>query len=69
MKLNRCHRSAAPVLLVVTAVPLSGQPTDAERKQFEAIKARADKGDAEAQLSLASSYANGNGVAQDPARP
>jgi TPR repeat protein len=49
-------------------VPLSGQTTDAERKQFEAIKAKADKGDSEAQLSLASRYGAGNGVAKDPAK-
>ena len=54
--------------MVGFVVPLSGQPTDAERKQFEATKAKADKGDPEAQLSLAACYANGNGVARDPAK-
>ncbi len=56
------------LLVVGFVVPLPGQPTDAERKQFEAIKAKADKGDPEAQLSLAACYANGNGVARDPAK-
>ena len=66
MKIDRAI-GAALLLLGVVVVPLLGQ-TDAERKQFEAVKARADKGDSEAQLSLASSYANGKGVAQDPAK-
>ena len=67
MKLN-CAVGAILLLLGVVVVPLLGQTTDAERKQFEAIKAKADKGDSEAQLSLASSYASGNGVAKDPAK-
>jgi TPR repeat protein len=67
MKIDRAI-GAALLLLGVVVVPLLGQTTDAERKQFEVIKAKADKGDSEAQLSLASSYANGKGVAQDPAK-
>jgi len=67
MKFNR---SIGVLLLLVagSVVQLPGQPTDAERKQFEAIKARADKGDSEAQLSVFFRYANGNGVAKDPAK-
>ncbi len=63
-------RSAGVLLLLLagTVIHLSGQPTDAERKQFDAVKARAEKGDAEAQLSLASLYANGDGVARSPTR-
>jgi len=67
MKFNR----SIGVLLLFLAgsvVQLPGQATDAERKQFEAIKARADKGDGEAQLSVASHYANGIGVARDPVK-
>jgi TPR repeat protein len=67
MKLIRAI-GAVLLLLGVVVVPLLGQTTDAERKQFEAIKAKADKGDSDAQLSLASSYANGNGVAKDPTK-
>src|ERR1035437_1208779 len=56
------------LLLAGSAIQLPGQATDADRKQFEAIKARADKGDGEAQLSVASHYANGSGVARDPGK-
>ena len=56
------------LLLAGVVVQLPGQVTDAERKQFEAIKAKADRGDAEAQLSVATSYATGNGVAKDPGK-
>jgi hypothetical protein len=67
MKLSR---SIGVILLLLagSVVQLPGQATDAEHKQFEAIKAKADKGDAEAQLSVASHYANGAGVARDPAK-
>ena len=67
MKLNRAV-GVLLLLLVCSVVQLPGQVTDAERKQFEAIKAKADKGDSEAQLSLASSYATGNGVTKDLAK-
>ena len=56
------------LFLVGSAVQLSGQPTGAERGEFEAVKARAEKGDAEAQISLASHYATGTGVKRDPAK-
>jgi hypothetical protein len=56
------------VLLAASAVQLPGQTTDAERKQFEAVKARADKGDASAQLSVASLYNSGIGVTRDPVK-
>jgi TPR repeat protein len=52
-------------LLAATAVSLSAQPTDAERKQFKDVSALASKGDAEAQLALASLYARGIGVDKD----
>ncbi len=66
----KCERFAGVLLLFLlgTAVPLHGQPTTAERKEFEAVKARAERGDGEAQISLASHYANGTGVARDPAK-
>jgi TPR repeat protein len=67
MKFNRAI-GAVLLILGVVVVPLLGQTTDAERKQFEAIKTKADKGNSEAQLSLAASYATGNGVAKDPAK-
>jgi TPR repeat protein len=63
-------RSLAALLLLClgSVVPLFGEPTDAEHKQFEALKAKADKGDAEAQLGLASCYSRGLGVTRDPAK-
>ena len=67
MKSNRWLGSLL-ILLALSAVQLPAQPNEAERKQFEAVKARADKGDGEAQLNLSSRYATGNGVARDPAR-
>src|SRR3974377_50536 len=58
------------LLLLWAGAPtqLPGQPTDAEHKQFEAVKAKADKGDSEAQFSLYSCYATGSGVERDPAK-
>jgi TPR repeat protein len=64
MKFNR----AIGVLLLLLAgfvVQLPGQVTDAERKQFAALRAKAEKGDTEAQLSVAAGYANGAGVTKD----
>ncbi len=54
------------LLLAGCAAPSSGQTTEAERKQFEAVKAQADQGDGEAQLRLANLYVNGMGVTRDP---
>jgi hypothetical protein len=67
MKFNRSI-GVLLVLLAGSVVQLPGQTTDAERKQSEAVKARADKGEADAQLSVATLYANGTGVARDPAK-
>ncbi len=65
MKSN-CLLAALLLLLAGGVVQLSAQPTEAERREFAAVKAKADAGDVEAQLSLASYYARGIGVAQDP---
>jgi hypothetical protein len=54
--------------LVVLPVPSFSQTTQAEHKKFEAVKARADKGDADAQLSVASYYMTGMGVTKDPVK-
>jgi TPR repeat protein len=67
MKFNR----AIGVLLLLLAGSIAyshGQVTDAERKQFATLRVKAERGDAEAQLSLASCYATGNSVAKDPAK-
>jgi TPR repeat protein len=42
-----------------------GQTTEMEKKQFELLKAQAEKGDPQAQLSLGSLYASGRGVPRD----
>src|ERR1039457_4573108 len=67
MKFNRWF-GALLILLVASAVQSPGQTTDAERNQFQAVRARADKGDADAQLGVAALYASGRGVARDPAK-
>lgn len=67
MKFNRLA-VVLLLFLVGSVVQSPGQPTEAERKEFEAVKARADKGDAEAQISVAMHYANGTGVARDLAK-
>jgi TPR repeat protein len=67
MKFNHLARVLL-LLLVGSAVQSPGQPTATVRKEFETLKARADKGDPEAQISLAFHYAEGTGVARDPAK-
>lgn len=52
-------------LLLVSVVNLSAQSSLSERKEFEAVKARAEKGDAQAQFDLGSLYAAGTGVTRD----
>lgn len=63
----KSNRLLAVLLLLLAGgvVPLSAQPTAAERREFAAVKAKADRGDVEAQLILASFYARGIGVAKD----
>jgi len=48
-----------------STAPAPGQVSDLEKKQFEQTKAQADRGDAQAQLSLGTMYASGRGVSQD----
>ncbi len=67
MKFNRAL-GVLFLLLVGLVARSPGQVTETERKEFAALKAKAERGDAEAQLSLASCYATGNGVARDPAK-
>jgi TPR repeat protein len=45
--------------------PLMAQPSESDRKAFEVTQAKAEKGDAEAQLLLASLYTDGIGVKRD----
>jgi TPR repeat protein len=53
------------VLFGATVFPLPAQPSPADRKQLDQIKAAAEKGDAEAQIELAAIYAAGDGVPRD----
>jgi hypothetical protein len=65
MKFNHLLRLLL-LFLVGSAVQLPAQQTASERNELNALKARADKGDAEAQIALASRYAEGAGVPRDP---
>ena len=56
------------LLVVSTAFPVLAQPSASERQHFDSIRAKADKGDADAQLALAFCYANGTGVNPDPGK-
>lgn len=47
---------------------LPAESSENLRKQFATTKARAERGDAQAQLSLASFYSEGIGVAKDPGK-
>ncbi len=47
------------------ALQLPAQQTDADRNQFQEIKAGAEKGNAEDQLNLGLHYAFGTGVVKD----
>jgi TPR repeat protein len=56
------------LLCMGTALQLSAQESTADRKRLDQIKAKADKGDAEAQIELAGLYVAGDGVTRDPAK-
>ncbi len=53
------------LLLLVCCSALAAQPSDSERKLFKETKARADKGDAAAQLQVGDFYFDGTGVTRD----
>jgi len=53
------------ILLLGSTIELPAQQLATDRKEFEATRAKAEKGDAEAQLALGFRYAAGNGVAAD----
>lgn len=57
------------VLLALTPLSVCGQtpPNEAERKVFLDTKARAEKGDAGAQVTLGRFYSMGQGVEKDDA--
>jgi TPR repeat protein len=64
----KCAFGVLLLLLAGSVAQLPGQATDAERKEFNTIKAKANKGDPGAQISLASCYSTGDGVAKDPVK-
>src|SRR5437016_5615813 len=63
--MNVLGLSLAIVLISVGSFPAHAQTTQAEKKQLELTRAQAEKGDAQAQLSLGSLYASGMGVSRD----
>lgn len=50
---------------LVSICPAGAQTTASEKQQFELVKSQAERGDAEAQLTLGSYYASGTGVSRD----
>jgi uncharacterized protein len=67
MKAKRVVWTLLFLLLGVAAFQLPAQQSEAVRKRFEEIKAKAEKGEAEAQCNLGSCYYSGEGVARDAA--
>ncbi|HKW31243.1 MAG TPA: tetratricopeptide repeat-containing serine protease family protein [Verrucomicrobiae bacterium] len=65
MKVNRWVWVFPIALLVVTALRLSAQQTNADRKLFEETRAKAEKGDAIAEYNLGVMYENGQDVSRD----
>ena len=64
--INNIHRWLLALVLLGIGVPaVRAEPTEAERRAFEQVRAQAEKGDPQAQLELGARYANGNGVAED----
>ena len=57
--------ACAFLLLLAIAAPLPAQQTQADRRQIAEIKAKAEKGDVDAQYDLGNRYATGEGVAKD----
>ena len=56
------------VLLLAPICEVHSQSSTLDRKRFDAMKKQADKGDAEAQTTLATLYSRGIGVSRDPAK-
>jgi hypothetical protein len=54
------------VVAILTALALCG-PVQAQKPEIDALRVRAEAGDAEAQFNLGVMYRNGNGVSQDDA--
>jgi hypothetical protein len=65
MKANLLMGAILLLLLGLAACSPPKEQAGADRKRFEEIKAKAEKGDAEAQYNLGQCYASGEGVAKD----
>ena len=67
MNLASCHWLSAILLAVLALLPSSASAgmTPEEVKAFEAYKAKADQGHAQAQYNLGTCYLDGIGVAKD----
>ena len=68
MNLNRLFALIGLLVWVGSALEVCAQFNEDPRKQFATTKARAEKGDAQAQLRLASCYSDGIGVTRDPGK-
>jgi TPR repeat protein len=64
----KCLILAVLLLGLGSLVPLPAQPGVSDRDRFAEVKARADKGNAEAQVQLAGFYTAGEGVPRDLAK-
>ena len=60
---------AGMVALLLGATPLAQTPEPTQDDSIEAIRTRANAGDAEAQFNLGLMYASGEGVPQDDVEP
>ncbi len=58
-------RTLSCLVMVAASFQLPAQLSEAARKRFEEIKAKAEKGDAAAQFNLGLCYQKGEGVAVD----
>src|SRR5690349_16119381 len=67
MKVKRAGLSVL-LLWAVFVTPALSQNTQAEKQQFETMKAQADHGDARAQLALGNFYLLGTGTRRDMIR-
>jgi hypothetical protein len=67
MKLNRVVWGLL-VLVAALCVSAFGRQSAIDLNDFQAVKARADHGDPDAQVRLAEMYASGDGVEKDPAK-
>src|SRR5260370_1099285 len=63
--MRRKSATCMSLVLLVAVTPLLAQQDYADRKPFEEAKAKAEKGDAWAQLTIANAYLHGRGAKKD----